>query len=303
VGAYQAVPLLWGVVTGVDDRGAAPGAAPAEGSNPGLEGRHSRRDPGNHGPAQKRPTGMRHSAPILTAIALVAVTGCGAAASTSSPAATASLAVALAPKTTATVTTTGTGTVFSTPDVMTIQIGIDNTAPHAALALQSNNKTAATVQAALVRHGVAVADIQTSQLSLGTEQAHGKVRFQVTDELTATLRNLSKAGAIVDAALAAAGDAGRLDGVSFSIANDTNQLARARRQAVTSAHTDALQLAEAAGLKLVAFRSIVDQTDQDEPQSDEFSASGSSSPVAAVPVQPGTLQTIVQITAVWTLSS
>jgi uncharacterized protein YggE len=246
---------------------------------------------------------MRPSFSILTALALVAVTGCGAAASTRSPDAKAALAVAVLPKTTVTVTTTGTGTVTSTPDVMTVEIGIDNSAPHAALALLTDNTITARVQAALVRHGVVVADIQTSQLSLQTEQAHGKVSFQVMDELTATVGDLAQAGGILDAALAAAGDAGRLDGVSFSIANDTKQLARARQQAVTAAHTDALQLAQAAGLKLVGLRSIVDQTDQYDPQPDGFASAGASSPEAAVPVQPGTQQTVVQITAVWTLSS
>ena len=53
------------------------------------------------------------------------------------------------------------------------------------------------------------------------------------------------------------------------------QLARARQQAVIAARTDALQLAQAAGSKLVALRSIVDQTNQYEPQSDNYPTASS----------------------------
>ena len=256
---------------------------------------------------------MRRRTPVLTAAALLALTGCGAAAS-ASPHATSPHGAGSSPRAatttaastgsaTATITTTGTGTVSGTPNVMTVQIGVQNTGDHVATALRSNNLTAAAVQAALVHRGVAMTDIQTSQLSLYTQQINHVTRYQVTDEMTATLHDLSRAGAIIDAALAAAGDAGTLDGVSFSIADDSPLLAQARLRAVTAARTEAQQLAGAAGLKLVGLRSMSDQSQSvDYPQA--LSSSGSAASAAqSVPVRPGTQQTTVQIVAVWNVTS
>jgi uncharacterized protein len=243
---------------------------------------------------------MRRSTPFLTAAALVAISGCGAAASRSS---SATLAVASVPATTATVTTTGTGTVSGTPDVMTAQIGVDNSAAHVAAALSANNAISVAVQAALEHQGVAVADIQTAGLSVNPRQSHGTVTgYEVTDVVTVTIHSLSKAGTVLDDALAAAGDAGRLEGVSFSMSNDNPLLAQARQQAVTAARTDAQQLANGAGLKLIGLRSITDETDQDGSYSVPEDFAGSVA-APAVPVQPGTEQTTVQISAVWSVSS
>jgi uncharacterized protein YggE len=273
---------------------------------------------GNQEDTRRRRTAMRRRTPVLTAAALLALTGCGAAASASPHAAGSSNAVgpsaattaaattaaARAPTTTATITTTGTGTVSGTPNVMTVQIGVENTGAHVATALSSNNLTSAAVQAAFVHRGVALADIQTSQLSLYTQQqAHNVTRYQVTDEMTATLHDLSQAGSVIDAALAAAGDAGRLDGVSFSIADDSPLLAQARLQAVTAARTEAQQLAGAAGLKLVGLRSMSDQSQSGVYPQANLASGSAASAAAPVPVQPGTQQTTVQIVAVWNVSS
>lgn len=159
---------------------------------------------------------MRRSTPVLTAAALLALAGCGAAAATprsdpvtatSTPATAATrqsvstnLAAASAGAAAgATVTTTGTGTVSGTPDVMTLDVGVQNTALHVSTALNANNATSGAVQAALVRDGVAVADIQTAQLSLYPQQNGNTITgYQVSDTVTATLRNLAKAGTTID---------------------------------------------------------------------------------------------------------
>jgi uncharacterized protein YggE len=238
---------------------------------------------------------MRRTTPVLTVAALLALTGCGAAAAATSPASG-------APVRTATITTSGTGTVSAAPDVMTIQIGVDTSAAHAAGALAANNTKSAAVQAVLRGDGVAAADIQTSQLTLSSQRGrHNVVSYQVTDVVTATIRSLAKAGTLLDAAVLAAGDAGTLDGVTFSIANENPLLDQARRQAVTAARTDAQQLAAADGMEVVGLRSITDQTEQNQPYPEAYASAGSTS--AAVPVQAGTQQTTVQVTTVWTVRS
>jgi uncharacterized protein YggE len=254
------------------------------------------------------------AAALTTAAALLALTGCGAAtpAATRAPrpavtvaavASTTAASTTAASNTPATVTTTATGSVSGMPDVMIVQIGVDNTAAHVATALRANDARSAAVQASLVSHGVAVADIQTAQLSLYPQEGRsGRVTgYQVTDVVTATIHDLATAGTVLDAALAAAGDAGRLDDVSFSIADDNSLLARARRQAMVAARADAAQLAAAAGLRVVGLRSVVDGDSQGQAEPMTSSAGSASGADASVPVQPGTQQTTDQVTAVWNL--
>jgi uncharacterized protein YggE len=247
---------------------------------------------------------MRRSLPVLTAATLVAFTGCGAtvaSTSHSSPAALTASATPAAVSGSSKLTTTGTGTVTVRPDVMTAQIGVENSASRVSGALNANNAISAAVQKALERNGVPVADIQTVELYVYAQTRKGVTTYRASDVVDASLHNLKKAGAILDAALAAAGNAGRLDGVSFSVGSEAPSLAQARKRAIASARTDAEQLAAAGGLTLVGLRSVTDQTDQYQGDSGEAaSASGGTSGTSGyVPLQAGTQQIIVEVTAVW----
>jgi uncharacterized protein YggE len=194
----------------------------------------------------------------------------------------------------------GEGTVEGEPDTLTVGVGVTTTAPHAAEALTQNNAIAAKVQQALRADGVATADLQTTGLSL--QQAYPAVNgYQVVDEVTATVRVLGRAGTIIDDALAAAGDSGRLDMANLSMSRPSPYLAAARQQAVIAARLDAQQLAAAAGEKLGPLVSMTDQAQQPVPV---YPISGAAASTAgpAVPVQPGTQQVTVSVTTVWSIT-
>lgn len=199
-----------------------------------------------------------------------------------------------------TLTTVGDGTVDGEPDTLTVGIGVTTTAPHAAAALAQNNAIAAKVQQALRADGVATAEVQTTGLSL--QQAYPALNdYQVVDEVTATVRVLSRAGTVIDDALAAAGDSGRLDMANLSMSSTSPYMAAARQQAVAAARLDAQQLAAAAGEKLGPLVSMTDQAQQPVPV---YASSGAVAPQAgpAVPVQPGTQQVTVSVTTVWSIA-
>lgn len=158
---------------------------------------------------------------------------------------------------------------------------------------------------ALEQDGVALKDIQTTGLSLQQTFSPDPAGYQVDDQVSVTLHHLATAGAAIDHAMAAAGDAGRLEGVTFSVSNTSPLLAAARQQAVGAARSDAAQLAGAAGDQLVGLRSLTEETDQDSqaPYPQPVMATGGASPSAApVPVQPGTQQMSVVVIAVWGVS-
>jgi uncharacterized protein YggE len=193
------------------------------------------------------------------------------------------------------------GTVAGQPDTLTVGISVTTTAPHAGAALAQNNAVAARVQQVLRGDGVAAADLQTTGLSL--QQAYPAVNgYQVDDQVTATVRDLGKAGTIIDDALAAAGDSGRLDMAYLSLSTTSPYMAAARQQAVAAARIDAEQLAAAAGERLGPLVSLTDQAQQPGPTFPTAISGAAASAATPVPVQPGTQQVSVSVTAVWSIS-
>jgi uncharacterized protein YggE len=186
---------------------------------------------------------------------------------------------------------------------MTVSLRVSTSGPHAAAALAQNNAITLAVQHALERDGVVAKDIQTTGLSLQQTFPPSAAGFEVDDEVSATMHHLASAGAVIDDAMGAAGDAGRLDGVTFSMSDASPLMAAARQEAVAAAHADAAQLAAAAGEKLLGLRSLTEQTNQGSvmPYAQTPMAAGSAS-AGAVPVQPGTQQMSVVVTAVWDVS-
>jgi uncharacterized protein YggE len=206
------------------------------------------------------------------------------------------------------VTTEGSGSASGTPSVMTLNIGVDTAAPHAGEALSDCNAKAAAVQQALLGDGVALADIQTSNLSLSPSFSTNSPTpsgYEANTTVVAKLRDLSKAGKVIDDAVAAAGDAGRLEGVSFAIDDSSAFASQARKIAVAQARSRADELAAAAGMKVAGLRSLsedADQTPYGPFQGAAVPAGTSASAVASVPIQPGVEQTSVVVTAVWNLT-
>jgi uncharacterized protein YggE len=201
-----------------------------------------------------------------------------------------------------TVTAQGIGTVTGQPDTLTLGIGVSTTAAHAATALSQNNVIAAAVQAALKKGGVAAANIQTTGLSLQQNWNNGTLDgYAVYDEVTATIHNLATAGTIIDAALAPAGDAGRLDEVNLSFKDTSPLMSAARAQAVRSAETQAAEMAAAAGEHLGALVSLTEvapppNTIAPVPVNAGGASSASTPPV---PIQAGSQQLSVTVTGVW----
>ena len=101
------------------------------------------------------------------------------------------------------------------------------------------------VTAALRADGVAAADIQTSGLSIwpnypaNSQTPNG---YSVSESLTATLNSLAAAGAQIDAAVHAGGDATTVSGISLNLTDTSALLAQARARAVADATAKAGQL-------------------------------------------------------------
>ncbi|WP_084215767.1 SIMPL domain-containing protein [Pseudonocardia spinosispora] len=198
------------------------------------------------------------------------------------------------------ITASGVGTVTGTPDVVTLVLGVQTQGPSANGALGANRQQANALITMLKNKGVADADIRTSQLSVNPSYNSGDGRitgYEVTNQVTATLYNVASAGGIIDAAGEAAGDAVRVQQLTFSIKDDSDLRAKARADAVKQAQKQAGQMAEAAGVRLGKLRSISEAPVSAPPvpmyERSLDAAAGST------PVQPGNQKLTVAVTVVY----
>jgi uncharacterized protein YggE len=161
-----------------------------------------------------------------------------------------------------TITVVGTGEVRGTPDVADLVIGVSGRAANATDVLARIGDRAQKVIGALHDAGISDDDIQTADLSVQpvTNDQGDVTGYQATNTVTARIRDLSKAGGVVDAAAAKAGDDIRVQGITFSIDDDSALLAAARTKATKRARAQAEQLASGAGVDVGEVRSITETT-------------------------------------------
>jgi len=200
------------------------------------------------------------------------------------------------------ITVSATGKVQGTPDVADVTIGVSARAKTASEALDTANDRANKVIGALKDGGVDADDVQTSGLSIQpTYATNGDITgYQVDNTVTARLRDLSKAGALLDATARVAGDEVRLQGISFSVDDDSALLATARTRAVKRAHTQAQQLADAAGVSLGSVVSI-DEQNVAIPYP-RASTAGAADAASSIPIEPGTQTLTVSVSVVYAIA-
>ena len=194
-------------------------------------------------------------------------------------------------------------TVTGTPDQLTLDMGVQVNGASVDSALQQASQAVRQVTAALRHQGVAAADIQTSGLSVQPDYVSGSAvpdGYQASESLTATLVRMTVAGAQIQAAVHAGGNAATVDGISLNLADTSGLLATARARAVADARVKAAQYAKALGQPLGPVLSVSDQTPAPEPIVPFASAAAGKA--ASVPISPGSQQLSVSVTVVYALA-
>ncbi len=196
----------------------------------------------------------------------------------------------------------GVGTASATPDVVETTIGAETAAPTVDAALAAASTATRAITDALRGEGVAAGDVRTAGVQLYPQ--YGPEGQQVTgyvarQDLSVTLRDLDTAGATIGVAVAAGGDAARLSGVSFTVADDTALRAQAREEAFADAREKAEEYAELAGGELGELISVR----EDSGGSSTAYAASAESAVAdsAVPLSAGAAEVSVTAQARWAL--
>jgi hypothetical protein len=164
----------------------------------------------------------------------------------------------------------GTGQATVTPDLLTVVVQVDAGGPSAAAALATDNADAARALSTFEGGGVQAKDIATSGLSLQPQYEYPKgvptlTGYEVDNTVTATLRDISKSGAIIDAVVGSAGNALQIESIGFSSADPRIGQDRARASAAAQAQAHARALARAAGRSLGPVCTLTDQSAAVEP--------------------------------------
>jgi uncharacterized protein YggE len=125
----------------------------------------------------------------------------------------------------------------------------------------------------------------------------------VDNTVTATLRDISKSGAIIDAVVGSAGNALQIESISFSSADPSLGQNRARATAAAQAEAHAHALARAAGRSLGPVCTMTDQSQAPEPGVDQLALPSASGDVnaAEVPISSGQQIQTAQVSLVYAL--
>ncbi|MEU6982276.1 SIMPL domain-containing protein [Streptomyces sp. NPDC046324] len=236
---------------------------------------------------------------VLGALALAGVAPALAAAPVTGPAAAAVRAPAPA-----TLTVTGTGRAGAAPDIAVISVAVEARAKTGQEAMAAQSRAAEALFAALRKQSVADRDIRTESLSLFpvyTQATDGESKvsgYQASQSVSATVRDVDRTGVVVGAVTKATGDAGRVDGVTFGVADPGALRSRARELAHKDAHEKAAQHARLSGHRLGRLVSIT-ETDSGRPGAGAVPEA--SADASGVPLAPGEIEEQVTVTAVYEL--
>ncbi len=192
----------------------------------------------------------------------------------------------------------GNGSVAAVPDRAQISFGVSTDAKTASAALRANAGEMTKVIAAVKAQGISPADIKTEVVALTSrysQNGEAIVGYTATNSVSVILRNLGKAGAVIDAAVDAG--ANQVAGPNLSRSDQTALYRQALRVAIANAKGKAQTIARASGLTL---RRITDVSESGGPT--PLADAAKAGIVSPTPIEPGTQLVEATVTVTFSVS-
>ena len=150
-----------------------------------------------------------------------------------------------------TITVNGSGETLVTADTAVVSVGVSVRKKDALEAQSAANEVIASIRSALAGAGLKEEDVSTGYINLYAVYDYSKdveeiVAYSANSSLAIKVTDMGRVGEVIDLAFGAG--ANTLDGVSFSVADDTEARKESLKAAVEDAKEKASILAEAAGL-------------------------------------------------------
>jgi len=194
------------------------------------------------------------------------------------------------------ITVVGSASVASTPDRAELSFGVESQGATAKAALAANAAEMRKVIAAVKAAGGTNVRTQSVSLSPRYNEKNEVLGFGAINTVSALIKDVSKAGALIDAAVAAG--ANQVYGPSLSSGDQTEQYRQALKTAVANARLSAQVLAAAANLSLGRVTAIVEGGGTPSP----LYAADKAQNASSTPIEPGTQQTTATVTVTYSVS-
>jgi uncharacterized protein YggE len=195
----------------------------------------------------------------------------------------------------------GEGKVTVTPDIVNVSLGVSAQAPRVADALAEASTAMDQVMSALTSNGVDKKDIKTQNFSVqqmtrfdNSTQKTVVTGYQVDNIVTAKIRNVDKAGSIIDAVATAGGDLTRVNGISFAVDQPEQYYAQAREAAMADAKNKATQLASLGGVTLGKILYVTESTNNVGPMP-VFARDALAASAPTTSISPGTSDIVLDV--------
>lgn len=157
----------------------------------------------------------------------------------------------------------GESTISVKPDIAILDIGVETFAESVALARQSAAQEMGSVISALKKQGVDDSDIQTNRLNISPSYDYEEIMVRgkrtgrqvltgyfVNNVVKVRIRELEKAGEVIDRTASAGGDSIRINGISFTVDDLSPYKVLLRKAAVEDSLVKANHYATESGVTL-----------------------------------------------------
>lgn len=195
----------------------------------------------------------------------------------------------------ATITVSGNGEARATPDTAIVTLSVTQQEKTARASLDANNAAMTKVLDALKADGIEARDLQTSGFSIqpvynypqnadGSSKPPELVGYQTTNSLTVRLRDLAKAGELIDKSVSLGINQG--GDIRFINADTDAILKQARADAMKDAIAKAKELTQAAGVDVGRIVEISESVSNPMPMP-MMAMAEKADAARAVPMAPG----------------
>ena len=195
------------------------------------------------------------------------------------------------------ITVQGTASVASVPDRAEISFGVESQAQTAKAALAANASEMRRLLAALRSAGAT--DIRTQYVSLSPRlgEQNEVQAYVATNSVSVTIKQLARAGAVIDAAVDAG--ANQVYGPTLSRGDQSDLYAQALKAAVANARESAQALAAAANVSLGRVTAVIEGGGAPAPM--PFAAAKAED-AGSTPIEGGTQQVSATVTVTFSVS-
>jgi len=203
------------------------------------------------------------------------------------------------------ITVTGTSEVTAKSDMATVNITVETHSPNAKAAVRENANTMTDVRNAVIAAGAEASKIETQNYNVYPQQIYnnkGEVKskeYRCDNTMKVVVMNLSKTGAIMDAAVEAG--ANRIDSVDFSVSDTQLYKDAALRKAAEDAARKAKIIAAGLGRNVIGVISASEDNVNVMPYRmvNMKMASAAMSEDAVTPIDPGESKLQGRVTVVF----